>query len=432
MRDDRQQRGVRPAGALVALLLVAGACSGPGGTEVRSEAPRASVPAGTVARGSVPASSVTPGVTAIDGLALDLYRRVAARPGNVLFSPYSVEVALAMTRNGAKGETREQMDAVLHAGRGAELDEALNALDLALAARPGHKGDEQRNGDVELALANALFGQKDTPFEAAFLDELSRNYGAGMRVVDFKTSPEPARTEINDWVEDRTNDKIVDLLPNGSIDALTRLVLTNAVYFKAPWTKKFQPAGPKPFTRADGSRVDAAAMSTSKAGTYREGPGWKAAEIPYLGGELAMDVIVPDDLAAFESSLNSETLDTVLRGATEPLATLQLPKFTFRSSIALKEQLAEMGMPLAFADGADLSGITTAEQLRIRDVFHQAFIAVDEEGTEAAAATAVVIEAVSGPCCKSLVVDRPFLFAIRDVPTGVVLFLGRVADPTAS
>lgn len=407
---------------LVVLALVAGACrSSAGAAEARADVPRVSSP------GANPAA----GVTAINALTSDLYRRLAAKPGNVLFSPYSIEIALAMTRIGAKGDTRLQMDKVLHAGAGDELDKALNVLDQELATRPGHKGDELRNGDLELSTANALFGQKDTPFEQLFLESLARTYGAGIRLVDYKTAAEGARKEINQWAQDRTEGKIVDLLPAGSLNDLTRLVLTNAIYFKAPWAKQFLAVGDTPFTKADGTTISTPSMSTSKMGTYREGTGWKAAEVPYLGGELSMVMILPDDLAAFESSLSGTSLGSILNAPTEPLATLQLPKFTFRSQVQLKEQLSALGMPLAFTDGADLAGITTREKLVIKDVFHQAFIAVDEEGTEAAAATAVVVEAVSGPCCKSMVIDKAFLFAIRDVGTGAVLFFGRVSDPTA-
>lgn len=367
----------------------------------------------------------------MDGIGVDLYRTLASRAPNLVFSPYSVEVALAMARNGAKGSTRTQMDAVTRAGSGDELDRAFNVLDQELSGRSGHRGDEHRNGDVELAMANALWGQKDTQFETPFLEVLARQYGAGMKLEDFKTAWERARSDINAWASDRTKGKIVDLLPTGSLDRMTRLVLTNAVYFKAPWAKKFSPMAGLSFTRMDGSVTTVDGMTTSKAGGYGRGPGWKAAEIPYLGGELSMVVIVPDDLAAFEASLDGAVLGSIVGGLHDQLATLTMPKFGFRTTAPLKEQLSSLGMPLAFGDQADFGGITTEEPLKISDVHHQAFIHVDEEGTEAAAATAVVFEAVSGPIGETLTVDRPFLFAIRDVKTGVVLFLGRVGDPTA-
>lgn len=410
------------ASLLAVALLGLGCGKSAGAVEARADVPRAAT------AGTSPAAAVA----AIDSLGTELYRRLAARPGNLVFSPASIETALAMTRQGARGETRTQMDAALHAGSGDELDQALNALDQQLAARAGHKGDDTRNGDVALSAANALFGQQGTTFEQLFLETLARYYGAGMRLVDYRSAAEAARLEINQWASDRTNGKIVDLLPAGSLDDLTRLVLVDAVYFKAPWVKRFEGNGDQPFTRPDGSVVSAPTMMTSKAGGYSEGPGWQAAEIPYLGDELSMVVIVPDDLAAFEGRLDGPTLATIVTGARESLTSLRMPKFSFRSQVSLREQLSALGMPLAFTSAADFAGMTTAEQLKIDDVYHQAFIAVDEEGTEAAAATAVVMEAVSAPCCKSLVVDKPFLFAIRDVPTGAVLFLGRVTDPTAT
>ncbi len=407
---------------LTVALLALGCAKSAGAVEARADVPRAGVV------GTNPGAAVA----STDALGTDLYRRLAARPGNLVFSPASIATALAMTRQGAKGETRTQMDAVLHAASGDELDQALNALDQQLATRAGHKGDDTRNGDVALSSANALFGQQGTSFEQQFLEALARYYGAGMRLVDYKAAAEAARLEINQWASDRTNGKIVDLLPAGSLTDLTRLVLVDAVYFKAPWAKRFGADGDQPFTRADGSVVSAPAMTVSTTGGYSQGPGWQTAEIPYLGGELSMVVIMPDDLAAFEGHLDGPTLGAIVSGPRESLTMLRMPKFSFRTEVSLREQLSALGMPLAFTLDADFSGMTKAEQLKIDDVYHQAFIAVDEEGTEAAAATAVVMEAVSAPCCTSLIVDKPFLFAVRDVPTGAVLFLGRVTDPTAT
>lgn len=244
---------------------------------------------------------------------------------------------------------------------------------------------------------------------------------------------------MNTWLRatippasDRTKGKIVDLLPAGSLDEWTRLVLSNAVYFKAPWVERFMPSPGLAFTKADGSVVSIDGMATSKVGTFGQGPGWRAAEIPYLGGDLSMVMIVPDDLASFETSLDGKRLGSIVGGLHEPLASLQMPKFSFRTTVSLQEQLSSLGMPSAFADKADFQGITTQEHLQISDVYHQAFTAVDEEGTEAAAATAVVFTAESGPIGETLTVDHPFVFAIRDVKTGAILFLGRVVDPAAT
>ena len=333
MHDAPQRRVTGRAGhtgttlslaAVAATLgLLAAACGSPGGSgagaaEVRAEVPRAD------------ASSADPAaaVDSIDGLGAELYRRLAADPGNLVFSPYSVAAALAMTRNGAVGDTRSQMDAVLHTGSGDQLDAAMNALDQALAARAGHRGGKDRNGDVALSSADTLFGQQGTPFEQPFLDVLARDYGAGMQLVDYAQATEDARQAINRWTAQQTHDKIVDLIAPGVLDAMTRLVLVNAVYFKAPWAQAFEPAGDQPFTRPDGSTVSAPAMTTAEIGTYRQGPGWRAAEIPYLGDELAMDVIVPDDLATFEAGLDASTLHSIATSPAQGLTQLQMPTFT--------------------------------------------------------------------------------------------------------
>lgn len=402
--------------------------------EVRSAAPRAEVTEG----------QATPAVTATAALAAALYRRLTMADraqGNLVLSPYSIEIALAMARHGAKGITRAQMDAVLRAGDGDSLDTGLNALDRALASRNGHKERGARSGDVALENANALWAQKGFAFDDVFLGLLARDYGAGVNIVDFNAAAEAGRAQINAWAAARTHDKIKDLIPSGAVDADTRLVLTNAVYFKAPWTEKFVKLGPRPFTKADGSVADVPAIAGgggSAGGTYGEGEGWKAAELPYLGGELSMVVIVPDDLGTFEGSLDGPRLEAVTGQLREPLLKAQLPSFTFRSTLSLQQQLgapqADDGptMPVAFTEDADFSAMTTADKVWIGAVLHQAFIAVDDEGTEAAAATAVVMAAGAAPqqpAGHELVADKPFLFAIRDVPTGAILFVGRVTDP---
>jgi serpin B len=381
-------------------------------------------------------SDTAAAVASTDELGTDLYRRLLSDAGtdagNLLLSPISIELALAMTRNGAAGQTRDQMDHVLHTGAGDELDRSLNALDQALATRSGHRGDQNRNGDVALAVANSLWGQQGFRFEQPFLDTLASDYGAGMHVVDYGGDADGSRRTINQWVADRTDDKIPELLPGGSIDAMTRLVLANAVYFKAPWAAPFTEVGSQPFTRADGTVVSAPAMSASKTARTSSGSGWQAATIPYLGGELSMTVIVPDDLADFEQALDGSTLAAIAAAPAQPLGRLQMPTFTFRSSSQLQGPLSAVGMPLAFdPQAADFSAMTADDHLFVSDVYHQAFIAVDEQGTEAAAATASVMEATSA-ISSSLVVDRPFVFVIRDEATGATLFLGRVTDPTAT
>jgi serpin B len=207
----------------------------------------------------------------------------------------------------------------------------------------------------------------------------------------------------------------------------------NAIYLKAPWLTAFTAEATKPgtFTRADGSTVEVPLMQTGDTMRYAEGTGWRAVEIPYIGGSLAMTVIVPDDLAAYEQALTADQLASITGALAERPVSLTFPKFSIETKAQLADVLGALGMPTAFSDAADFSGITTAEQLQISDVIHQANIDVDEKGTEAAAATAVVMRAGAAPAEPvTMKVDRPFLFALRDVPTGAILFLGRVADPS--
>lgn len=363
--------------------------------------------------------------------AVDLYRAVHGQPGNLFMSPHSISIALAMTYAGANGTTATQMADTLHFTLpDTALHAAFNKLDLELASRAS-----DASGDTipfRLTTANAIFGQKDKTFLAPFLDTLALNYGAGLRVLDFITDPEGARVTINDWVEDKTNDRIQDLLPQGTITSATRLVLTNAIYFSAAWHEPFPASGTadRPFTLANGSTVSVPTLHHVHERGYGEGDGYRAAELPYDGGKLSMVVVVPDDLAAFEASLDAQRIGAIVDSISTHMLDLTLPKFEFDAPLALKEVLVELGMVDAFTDGAaDFSGIDGTRDLLITDVLHKGFVAIDENGTEAAAATAVVIGPTSAPQPATLVVDRPFVFFIRDRPTGAILFVGRVVDP---
>jgi serpin B len=436
-------------GAAVSVLVTAAACTDPWRptTTTTTTSPR---PAGTVvatgtearsgtARAGVPPSEAGPAAAAISSLGASLYRRLAAeKPGeNLVFSPLSIEAALAMVRNGAAGETRAQMDRVLGAGSGDTLDRALNALDAALVAHNGPVKGSGGTAEIGLRTSNALWAQDGFVLYAAFLDVLARHYGAGVNVVDFARATEAARTRINAFVSERTNGRIPQVLPPDAVNAETRFVLTNTVWFKAPWQRPFGALGDRPFSRADGTTVSVPTMFGSEGSAgfygvgYGEGPGWKAGELKYVGGGLSMVVIVPDNLAAFERSLDGPTLTSITGGLTGDLRSVQLPRWKSRTATSLPEQLGALGMPRAFTDAAEFSALSP-EPTRIDDVLHEAFIAVDEKGTEAAAATAVIGGPTSVPVPRGtpLVVDRPFLYAIRDVGTGAILFLGRVTDPS--
>jgi serpin B len=369
----------------------------------------------------------------------DLYRRLSGSTGNVVCSPYSVAVALAMTRNGAGGRTAEEMDRVLHAPGLQQLNGGLGALEVLLEKRSGPvRRADGSAAKVELHVANSLWGQRGLAWQVAFLDALARYYGTGMRLVDYVKDAERARAQINGWTSTQTRGKIDQLLPEGVLDDLTRLVLVNAVYLKAPWEHPFPKplTGILPFTRADGSTVSVPTMRTTIRGArYARGDGWEAAELRYAGNGLAMTVILPDrgNLQALENDLDGDRIVRILRSPQRVGAVdVRLPKWRFRTRARLDSTLEALGMPTAFTRGAaDFTGMTTQAELFISAVLHEAFVAVNEAGTEAAAATGVVVSVTSaGPTPVPMIVDRPFLFLIHDTATSMPLFLGRVTDPS--
>ncbi len=375
-------------------------------------------------------------VASLQQLAGRLYGELAAEDGNLALSPYSIAVALAMTANGAGGKTLAEMREVLGADDLARYNGGLNALTQSLEGLAGTK--ERGDGSTaELALdtANQLFGQHDTPWTKAFLEVLAREFGAGMRTVDFEAATEAARELINAWTADQTHDRIPEIIPPGVLDALTRLVLVNAIYLKAPWEEPFeeQLTESRPFHVPSGS-VAVDTMTGHPFATVTRGDGWQAARLLYAGGEVAMTIVLPDDgrLADVEASIAQGGLDAITANGKSMQLDLRLPKWTFRSDLPLKETLVALGMPTAFSENdADFLEMTDDDLfLYISAVLHQAFIAVDEEGTEAAAATAVVMSETSAPIYESFHVDRPFLFVIHDVEHSTPLFIGRVTDPS--
>lgn len=394
---------------------------------LKSDAPRA----------TVEPAAATGAATSLNLFSADLFAVLARTEGNLVFSPYSAAVALAMTRNGATGETLDQMSTVLHADQAGDLDAGLNAIDQALATRPGEYRWMDKTVELQLATANQLWGQRDYPFHNAFLDKLAANYGAGMRLVDYIKATEDAREAINTWVSDQTRERIPELIPEGVLNSDTRLVLTNSIYLNAPWMHRFNKdsTSPGPFTRLDGSTVEAQLMRLGEELRYAKGTGYQAVELPYVDGSLSMLVIVPEsgEFADFQSRFAAATLETIVSDLKTAQVKLAFPRFEYRTQASLKDALKEMGMPIAFEGGrADFSAMSPdGKDLFIQDVIHEAFIAVDEDGTEAAAATAVVVGRTSAPVdVVELTVDRPFLYAIRDNDTGAILFLGRVLDPS--
>ncbi len=414
---------------VIALLGSTGCGSvSPGASQAVSDKPRALDPAADP--GDL--ASLAAGNAAF---AFDLYGALRDKDGNLFFSPYSISVALAMTHAGAAGETARQMAQTMHFTLPADrLHSAFNAYALDLEARAKA---ETEGTPFELTIANSLWGQQGFPFLPAFLDRLAENYGAGMRLVDYTSDPEGARRAINGWVSDETRDRIKDLIPEGAIDAMTRLVLANAIYFKAGWLHPFDAdaTSPEPFRLLSGSAIDVPMMHQDESMGYAAGDGYVALELPYQSGEMSMLILLPDEgqFEAFEQRLSAATLDDALAGLSYRPVLLSLPKFTYESAFSLNDALVALGMPEAFdPDRADFSGMDGARDLYIGNVLHKAFVAVDEKGTEAAAATAVIMELTSAPADEPVIVrvDRPFLYLIRDGRTGSVLFLGRVLDPS--
>ncbi len=291
-----------------------------------------------------------------------------------------------------------------------------------------------------MSVVNAVWGQQGYPFLDPYLDLLAVNYGAGLRLVDFLGNPNGSRLTINDWASDQTNARIQDLLPPGSITSDTRLVLTNAIYFLAPWLVSFDEelTQNEPFTLLSGETVAVAMMHLEEPASlaYAEWEGGVAVELPYNGEELSMVVFVPDadQFEAFEQSLTAEHYEGIVSSLDPRQVDLGFPKFKFTYDVSLVEPLTALGMSDAFLPGiADFSGIDGSRNLFISDVLHKAFVSVDEAGTEATAATAVIFEFTAIPGAPvALTVDRPFLFVIRDVPTGTILFIGRVVAPEES
>lgn len=357
--------------------------------------------------------------------ALDLYHEVAAvEEGNVIVGPYSAWLALAMTSVGAAGPTYDELALALHLPFDEDrLLPAVNALDRTLTHRAADDA-------VRFAVANRLWGQRGTVFLPPFLDAMVEHFGAPVVAADFDTDADGARAEINDWVLERTDSKIPELFPAGTINPNTQLVLVNAVHLDAPWELALDPAQTRPgtFTRADGSTVETDLMHYDQYLPTAVTGDWSAVELPYEGGTMSMVVIVPEDFAAFEADLDQAALDEVLAQITDGGVHLTLPRFSVSTHTSLTKPLQALGVSAAF-DGAtaDFTRMTDGGGLFVDAVEHEAFIEVDEDGTEAGAATGVAMVDSHGPTVDA---TRPFLFLIRDHATDTILFIGRVLDPT--
>jgi len=390
-------------------------------------------------RDAMPSISETEFQSQIDGnsqFAFDLYSRLKdVEEGNIFFSPFSISTALAMTYEGARGNTETQMTDVLHyINPKASTHKAFNRLDLSLSEQmKSKKGDAA----FKLETANSIWAQRDYRWLPEFLDAMKINYGAGIYSVDFQNETEKSRLEINKWVEDKTHDKIKELLKPGIITPLTYMVLVNAIYFYGKWMHEFDKKATQDddFTKLDGSKTQIPFMHQEAESSYMENELFQALEMSYKDCDLAMLVLLPpiDKFNELESKLDSAMLKDVIDNLQENQVRVTFPKMKMENQFDLVKTLSEMGMPDAFAGGiADFSGMDGTKELFIMHVIHKAYVAIDEKGTEAAAATAVVMGKAMAPAPPQYIefkADHPFIFLIRDRKTNCVLFAGRVLNP---
>lgn len=381
---------------------------------------------------AAPDSKVAELVSGNSAFAAELYNRERANPGNLFFSPYSISTALAMTYTGARGQTASEMARVLHLSLPqTEVPPAFAALVQLMNVAQGAK-------PLTLDTANSLWCQQGFPFLDSFLAEARGDFGAEARQVDFAHNAEPARLEINSWVAQKTQDKIKDLLQPGQLSADTRLVLCNAIYFKGQWMTRFEPSATHsaPFLTGNGQQVQVPLMTKTFRVRSRAFHELTVFSLPYSSNELSMVILLPkasDGLSAVEQEIDAATLQkwlTALDSAPETKSEVFLPKFTLKCRLDLTATLSGMGMGSAFSDHADFSGISRTPGLCISEVVHQAFVDVNEQGTEAAAATGTIMRlTASVEKITVLRVDHPFVFLIRENRSGSILFLGRVTDP---
>lgn len=368
-----------------------------------------------------------------NSFAFDLFHRInLENTDNLIYSPYSIWMAFSMVYAGAQGETQSQMADVFHFLDQDNQHITLNAIDQRLQALGTIKQGEDEGSPFQLKLANAVWSQQGYAFKQPFLDLLATQYGAGLRVVDFQASTEAAREAINAWVNEQTNERIKEIATPGSISPDTRFVLTNAIYFKAGWMYKFDQAATADgsFTLMDGSHVTVPLMHLGAPLDYLDSEDYQAVRLPYVGYKTEMWIILPAEgrFEAVKGELGPVLMNKIEHQAGMDHVTLTMPSFTIESDLALNNLLVQMGLTQAFCPEGDFGGISDGGGLCIGQAIHKATIKVDEEGTEATAATMVAMP-VSIMKEVEMKVDRPFIFAIVDRDNGLILFLGQVLDP---
>ncbi len=429
---NRKLIGMLVLASFVALGSIAAGCTDTPGTTSADAAPPAGQENGSAADGIA-------GVAMGNSLfACDLYRHLAndSASENLFFSPYSISSALAITYEGARGTTADEIGSVLHLPENDTLRrEGFAGINAGL-----NSGD----ANYTLRTANALWAEETYPFLPEYIDTAERYYAANATNLDFVGAPEESRRTINRWVEEQTEDKIRDLLPTGSITPLTRLVITNAIYFKGTWVTQFDAneTTEDDFDVSQNETVRVPMMQRTDEDAvypYTETDTLQVLAMPYAhesGRELSMLVILPKDgnLTVAEEALDAERISGMRLSLASQRVDVYFPKFTLETEYSLPETLAAMGMPTAFTGAADLSGMDGTKNLFVSDVVHKAFVDVNEEGTEAAAATGVVISLTSvredaTPVFKA---DHPFVFLIQENETGNILFMGRVIRPVTA
>jgi serpin B len=423
---------------LTAILLLLAACTP--ATMPQVDTPTATAPEAEVIRAELPRllmpdvsqNQIEALVQSNNRFAFDLYQAIRENNGdNLIYSPYSISLAFSLVYAGARGQTEAEMAHALHFLPQDDHHLAFNALDQYLMSLA--EDEDEENGRFQLNIANAVWGQIGLPFADAYLATLAQQYGAGLRASDFVQQPEEARQEINQWVAEQTADRIQDILSPGAIDPQTRLVLANAIYLNAAWLFPFDAGATQDgaFTLLDGSQVTVPLMRQSGARLlYAEAPDYQAVVLPYEGDSTQMLVIVPRPgrFEAVEAALSADFLSGVRSQTQLRDVELTMPRFEFDTDLDLKELLAGMGMQNPFSGAADFSGIVEGGGLFISDALHRGTITVDEEGTEAAAVT-IIILAESLLEAAEVTMDRPFIYAIMDQQMGTILFLGRVMNP---
>jgi len=364
-----------------------------------------------------------------NAFAIELYEQLAKEDGNIFFSPYSISTALAMTYAGARGNTEKEMSKVLH------FNLSQNELHPAFSDLSSYFARIQNIGNIELNIANALWIPKNYYILDSFLNINTEYYNANLFTVDFDKAPDKAIQEVNDWVEENTKNKIKDILKNEDLHPLTRLILTNAIYFKGDWEYKFDKelTAELPFWKNKNKKMMVPMMYQKGNFKYSKNEDYQILELPYTGKELSMLILLPneiDGLSRLEKHLDYIIFTYLNQFTPHKTVEVYLPKFESTKRFGLNAKLKTMGMKDAFSDIADFSGITGNKRLFIHKIIHKAYLKVDEQGTEAAAATAVIMAEVSYkqsfPIFKA---DHPFIFLIRENETGSILFIGRIVDP---